>query len=197
MRVDKFRCRDRRRPCPCRAHKSLSAVAPCSYLSLRLVLRPRRLMRIRATGKEIREGSSYGKSTVALYGPKYLYRGVFVLHDPGAKTVLRCWTLIYMGDERFDGQIVHVREWNVPNRRMNPLVQCSLDCGRVALPNWLALAILQLLQPDFRLLTERDSGVLFYDFFEIFRRVRSACLDDFPRLPFAFAPRKETGAGNR
>src|SRR6266478_7330604 len=25
---------------------------------------------------------------------------------------------------------------------MNPLVQCSLDCGRVALPNWFALAIL-------------------------------------------------------
>ena len=29
MRVDKFRGRDRRRPCSCRAHESLSAVAPC------------------------------------------------------------------------------------------------------------------------------------------------------------------------
>ncbi len=41
--------------------------------SLRLVLRPRRLMRIRATGKEIREGSSYSKSTHSTSRIRVLY----------------------------------------------------------------------------------------------------------------------------
>src|SRR6266478_6742454 len=91
MRVDKFRCRDWRRPCPCRAHESLSAVAPCSYLSLRLVLRPRRLMRIRATGKEIREGSGYGKSTRSTLRTRVLYiveSSCFMIRSENVASVL-------------------------------------------------------------------------------------------------------------
>src|ERR1700741_3057163 len=64
----------------------------------------------------------------------------------------------HLVDKGLDGDIVHAAEREITDSGENPLIQCSLNRDRVALPNRIALAFLAVLQPDFGLLAERGSS---------------------------------------